>query len=116
MFHSLIKEVWNSAPGLVNLMLSGVDGIVVSKHHDSDEDDFLAAEAANLIKESIRFGKELDSGNLLNISTHYEDKIVVIQMVTPEYFLLGILDDPKFLSLVKYRFTLKSYEWYSVIA
>lgn len=116
MFHSLIKEVWDCAPGLENLMLSGIDGIVVSKHHESEEDEYLAAEAANLIKEGIRFGAELGSGKLINISTHYDEKIVVIQMVTQEYFLLGILNDPKFLSLVKYRFTLKSYEWYSVIA
>ena len=48
MFHSLIKEIWASTPGLQNLLLSGVDGIVVSRYHENETDDFLAAEAANL--------------------------------------------------------------------
>ena len=116
MFHSLIKEIWASSPGLENLLLSGIDGIVVSRHHDNETDDFLAAEAANLIKEGQRFGKELESGPLQSLSTHFEDRLILIQMISSDYFILGVLSDPKFLGVVRYRFSLKSYEWYSAIA
>jgi len=104
MFHNLIKEIWGTTPGLKNLLLTGVDGIVIEKHHESEYDEFLGAEAANLVKESQRFGTELGSGPL------------TIQMVTQEYFLLGILENASHLGIVRYRFNLKSYEWYSAIA
>ncbi len=116
MFHSLIKEVWSSSPGLVNLLLAGVDGIVVAQHHETDLDDFVAAEAANLIKDTQRFGQELGAGELRGLTTHFNDSVLVIQMVTDDYFLVGTLKDARHLSRVKYRFNLKSYEWYSAIA
>lgn len=116
MFHNLIKEIWTTTSGLENVLLSGIDGIVISRHHESENDDFLVAEAANLIKESQRFGTELGSGSLMSLFTHYEDLIITIQMVTEDYFLLGILKDPKYLGMVRYRFTLVAYEWYSAIA
>lgn len=116
MFHNLIKDIWGTTPGLKNLLLTGVDGIVIEKHHDSEADEFLAAEAANLVKESQRFGSELGSGPLTFLSSHYEHMTLAIQMVTQEYFLLGFLEDSSHLGIVRYRFNLKSYEWYSAIA
>ena len=116
MFHNLIKEIWGTTPGLRNLLLTGIDGIVIEKHQESEADEFLAAEAANLIKESQRFGAELGSGPLTFLSSHYEDMTLAIQMVTSEYFLLGILEDARHLGIVRYRFNLKAHEWYSVIA
>jgi len=116
MFHDLLKEVWETTPGLTNVLLSGIDGIVVAKQRESEQDDFLAAEAANLIKECQRFGGEIKSGPLLSLNAHYEDQAVVIQMVTSEYFLLGIVKDAKRFGEVRFRFAQKSYEWYSAIA
>ena len=116
MFQSLIDEIWDTTPGLENVLLSGIDGIVIARRHERESDEFLAAEAANLIKESQRFGEELSAGSLLNLYTQFENLIVIIQMVTDEYFMLGILKDPKNLGLVRYRFNLMSYEWYSTIA
>ena len=116
MFGNLIKEIWSTTPGLENVILSGVDGIVIVRHHDSDFDDILVAEAANLIKESQRFGNEMESGSLKYLCSQYDDMILAIQMVTADYFLLGLLRDPKHLGMVRYRFTLKAYEWYSAIA
>ena len=113
MFRNLIKEIWQDTPGLENLLLTGVDGIVIVKHHENEEDEFLAAEAANLIKETQRFGEELRSGGLTFLSSQYEDMTIAIQMVTQEYFLLGLLKDPSHLGQVRYRFNLKAYEWYS---
>ena len=116
MFGNLIKEIWDTTPGLKNLLLTGVDGIVIEKHHEDEEDEFIAAEAANLVKESQRFGSELGSGSLKFLTSQYDGLVVAIQMVTAEYFLLGLMEDPKFLGMVRYRFSLKSYEWYSAIA
>jgi predicted regulator of Ras-like GTPase activity (Roadblock/LC7/MglB family) len=116
MFANLIKEIWTAAPGLKNLLLTGVDGIVIERQHDREEDEYLAAEAANLIKECQRFGDELSSGPLRFLTSQYDDLILVIQMVTDEYFLLGLLEDPKHLGRVRYCFSLKSNEWYSAIA
>jgi predicted regulator of Ras-like GTPase activity (Roadblock/LC7/MglB family) len=115
MFRNLIKDIWDTTPGLQNLLLTGIDGIVIEKHHENDADEFLAAEAANLIKESQRFGSELGSGSLMFMSSHYQDLVIAIQMITQEYFLLGLLEDPRHLGLVRYRFNLKAYEWYSAI-
>lgn len=115
MFRNLIKEIWDTTPGLKNLLLTGIDGIVIVKHHENDEDEFLAAEAANLIKESQRFGSELGSGSLSFMSSQYEDLVIAIQMITQEYFLLGLLEDSRYLGQVRYRFNLKAYEWYSAI-
>ncbi len=116
MFHELVKEVWESTPGLENALLSGVDGIVLAKCLEREQDDFIAAEAANLVKECQRFGGEIGSGPLLNLCTQYEDVAVIIQMVTEDYFLLGVVKDPKYFGEIRYRFALKSYEWYSAIA
>ena len=116
MFEDLIKEIWTKVGGLENLMLTGIDGMVVARHHQADEDDYLAAEAANLIKESTRFGNELDSGRLLSMCSQYEERTIVIQMITEEYFLLGVMNSPKNLGYFRYLLTLKSYEWYSAIA
>lgn len=116
MFHNLIKEIWNTTPGLENVLLSGIDGIVIARYHENEADEILVAEAANLIKESQRFGGELDTGALRCLVMQYEELIVVIQMVTEEYFLIGLLKDPKDLATVRYRFTMMSYEWYSMIA
>lgn len=116
MFHSLIKEIWSTTPGLENVLLSGIDGIVIARHHESDKDDIVAAEAASLIKDVQRFGEEMDAGPLKSLTAQYEDTMIAIQMVTSEYLLLGVLSDPQYLGLVQYRFTLKSYEWYSAIA
>lgn len=116
MFNNLIKEIWDITPGLKNVLLTGTDGIVIEKYRDSDEDEFLAAEAANLIKESQRFGAELGSGSLSFMTSHYEDMVIAIQMISQEYFLLGLLEDACHLGQVRYRFNLKAHEWYSVIA
>lgn len=116
MFHSLIKEIWTTTPGLENVMLAGTDGIIIARHHESEQDDFVVVEAASLVKEAHRFGSELESKNLLSICTYYDNLAVLIQMVTDEYFLVGIVKDAKHLGQVRYRFTLKSNEWYSAIA
>ena len=116
MFHNLIKEIWNTAPGLENVMLSGVDGIVIARHHESEQDDFIAAESANLVKESQRFGLEMGSDALVGLCTYYEGLAILIQMVTPEYFLVGLVKEVRHLGRIRYRFLLKSHEWYSAIA
>ncbi len=116
MFGNMIRDIWESTPGLENLLLSGVDGIVIEKKHDSDEDDLIAAEAGSLIKECQRFGEEISSGPMQFFSTQYEHCTIAIQMVTEDYFLLGIVKDSKYMGQVRYQFNLKSYEWYSAIA
>lgn len=116
MFHNLIKDIWQTTPGLDNVMLAGVDGIVIARHHESDTDDFIAAEAAALTKDSQKFGDELDSGTLNCLCLYYDDSAILIQMVTEEYFLIGVIKDVKFLGPIRYRLSLKAHEWYSAIA
>jgi len=116
MFADLIKEIWITTPGLKNLLLTGIDGIVIERREENEEDDYLAAEAANLVKECQRFGNELSSGSLGFLTSQYESLTLVIQMVTEEYFLLGMLEDTRYLGEVRYRFNLKAHEWYSAIA
>ena len=116
MFANLIMEIWKDTPGLTNLLLTGVDGIVIEKKNEIEEDEYVAAEAANLIKECQRFGTEMGSGGLQFLTSQFENKILAIQMVTDEYFLLGLLEDAKHLGRIRYSFNLKSYEWYSAIA
>ncbi len=116
MFANLINEIWTTTPGLKNLLLTGVDGIVIEKQREEEEDEFLAAEAANLVKECQRFGDELGSGSLQFLTSQYENLVLAIQLVTEDYFLLGLLEDARHLGEVRYRFNLKSYEWYSAIA
>lgn len=116
MFHNLIKDIWQTTPGLENVMLAGVDGIVIARHHESEIDDFIAAEAAALTKDAQKFGEELSSGTLGCICLYYEAFAVLIQMVTEEYFLIGVIKDIKFLGPIRYRLSLKAHEWYAAIA
>ncbi len=116
MFSNLIKQIWSQVSGVENLLLTGIDGIVVSKHHDHDEDDFLAAEVANLVKEGMRFGNELGSGGMRTLAAYFDERIILVQMINDEYFLVCILVDPKHLGSVRYQLMLKSYEWFSAIA
>lgn len=116
MFHSLIKEIWTTTPGLENVMLAGTDGIIIARHHENEQDDFVAVEAASLVKEAHRFGAEMKGDNLVSICTYFQNLSVLIQMVTEDYFLVGIIKELKFLGQIRYRFTVKSNEWYSAIA
>jgi predicted regulator of Ras-like GTPase activity (Roadblock/LC7/MglB family) len=116
MFRDLIQEIWKTTPGLENVMFSGTDGIVVARHHETPKDDFIAAELGNLIKETMRFGQELDADDLTSLGFQYGNKAIFIQMVTEEYFLIAIVTDPEHLGVVRYRFTLMAHEWYSAIA
>lgn len=97
-------------------MLAGIDGIIIARHHESEQDDFIVVEAASLVKEALRLGSELRSRDLVSICTYYQDLAVIIQMVTEDYFLVGIVKEAKHLGQIRYRFTLKSNEWYSAIA
>ena len=115
-FDKLINEIDENSSGVENLLLAGVDGIVVARKTELEMDDYLVAEAANLIKEAQRFGEELGSTDLVNLTTHYQDQIILIQMVSIEYFLLAILKDSRSLGKLRYRMSLKSHEWYSAIA
>ena len=116
MYHKLVDEIWDAVPGMVNVMFSGTDGIIISRKVELDEDEYIIAEAASLIKEGQRFGKELDSGGLRNMVSQYEEMTIVIQMITHEYFLMGLIKDQNLLGRLRYRLTMKSYEWYELIA
>lgn len=116
MFEELIKAVWAYSDDWENILLAGTDGIVISRKLELEEDDFIAAEASGMVKETLVFGKELNSGPLKTIVAQYKSNHMLIQMITDEYFLIGLLKTDKQIGRAKYGFLLKAYEWYSAIA
>lgn len=116
MFHEMIGDIANRMQGIQNVIVAATDGIVVSKLAQRDEDELMVVEASSLVRECQRFGSELASGELHNLVFAYGQKTVVIQMISDEYFLMGICSRRDWAGKLKYLLKVKSYECYSIIA
>jgi len=116
MFKNIIDEIAQGIPGIDNILVGGIDGIIVAKMRHDELDELLVVEAAGLVKEAMRFGSEMQSGNLGCLVYEFEGKYIVIQMISDTYFLIGRIGDTKYLGKLKYHLRLKSYDCYTLVA
>ncbi len=115
MFHEIIDDIANRMQGVQNIIIAATDGIMVSKLAQRDEDELMVVEAASLIKECQRFGSELESGELRNLVFTYKQRSVVIQLISEDYFLMGICSKLNWTAKLKYLLKVKSYDCYRMI-
>lgn len=115
MFLEIIDDVANRVEGLRNVILAGTDGITVSKLVSRDEDELMVVEAAGLVKECQRFGREMAAGEVRELVFSFSQQTLVLQMVSDDYFLLGICSSKQRVGKLRYLLKVKSYECHTVI-
>lgn len=115
MFQAIIESIGSDIPTVENVILAATDGIVVARRKRLPGDDVVTVEAANLVRECLQFSSELKAGPLEHMVFHFKDRILAVQMVNEEYFLLGLATEPRRLGKLKYQLKLKAYECYSAI-
>lgn len=116
MFQEKIRAISQSVPDAENVILAGMDGIIVARYRATKNDDSTTVEAAELIRECTRFGSELGSGDLQHLVFSFDDKTVVIQMINEDYFFVGIINNTQYIGKLKYQLKLKSYECYPMVS
>ncbi len=96
-----------SVPGSRGIMIVGIDGIPVEQWVAGPDVnlDLVATEFTNLLKGSRRNSRDTGLGDLQQIIILAENGILIIGDITPDYFLLFLLDPAG--NLGKARFELR---------
>ena len=90
-FRDVLSGIRNRVEGTLAVSLIGLDGIAIDSINDARVPlDVLGAEFGGFIK-SIRPNAELDTGEVLQFSLVTERYITFLSAVTPEYFVLLVL-------------------------
>ena len=90
-FEAVVEEVLNRCPGARGAAVVDSDGIpVVSVDRDGRLEE-LAAEYSTVVREIQRAARELDHGQLEQVSVDAEKVTVMLTAITAEYFLVLLL-------------------------
>ena len=92
MFRAVLQGIATRVDGTLAVSLIGLDGIAIETiNRDSVPLDIMGAEFGGFVK-SIRVSNtELNTGEVLQFSLVTEKYITFLSAVTPEYFLLLVL-------------------------
>ena len=90
-FHDVLASIQQRVEGTLAVSLIALDGIAIETiSTDSVPLDVIGAEFGGFIK-SVRPNAELDTGEVLQFSLVTEKYITFLSAVTPEYFILLVL-------------------------
>lgn len=90
-FRQVLSGIRDRVEGTLAVSLIGLDGIAIDTvNHGQVPLDVLGAEFGGFIK-SVRPNAELDTGEVLQFSLVTEKYITFLSAVTPEYFILLVL-------------------------
>ncbi len=90
-FRQVLSGIRDRVEGTLAVSLIGLDGIAIDTVNQGDVPlDVLGAEFGGFIK-SVRPNAELDTGEVLQFSLVTEKYITFLSAVTPEYFILLVL-------------------------
>ena len=96
MLKSILHGLVENTPGAQSAILMGCDGIAVDQVHKlSDADDSgqnVVVEFAAIVKEVMHTAAMLSVGNLEEITVKCEQMVVVLTMLTDEYFVALLLE------------------------
>lgn len=107
MFAEILESVMEKVEGALGAVIMGMDGIAIEKRFldEAANLESLAAEYTSLLHTSYSSAPEMGLGTLEEFITTTNNRLVVVHMITPEYFLLVLL--AKDGNLGRARFELK---------
>lgn len=92
MFRRVLSDVRDRVDGAVAASLIGLDGIAIEKVGGSDVPlDVLGAEFGGFVKSIRNTNTELNTGDVLQFTLVTEKYITFLSEVTPEYYILLVL-------------------------
>jgi len=93
MFNELLESITSKVEGTLGAIVMGMDGISIEKRLPDDTNiEVLAAEYTSLLKASSAAAQEIGQGPLEELIVSTDSSIITIRMITPEYFLLLLLN------------------------
>jgi predicted regulator of Ras-like GTPase activity (Roadblock/LC7/MglB family) len=95
MFGELLDSFLNKVEGALGAVVMGMDGISIEKRlpDDGTNIEALAAEYTPLLKASSATTQEMSLGFLDELVVSAGNGIIIVRMITPEYFLLVLLSE-----------------------
>jgi len=113
-FEDILEELVTVAPGAAAATLMGMDGIPLAcfpanrDGNDTGGSDIepLGVEYGKILGEIIKASEVLRLGKLRDVTLNLEDVVVLMRLVTPEYFIALLLDNAAMVG--KARFVMKS--------
>lgn len=94
MFAEILQEILDGTLGAVGVVLMGYDGIAIEQHFkpcDGPDLQIVTIEYANVLKEIKHTVDILNTGAMEEVSIKTERFIVIIRVLTEEYFVALIL-------------------------
>jgi predicted regulator of Ras-like GTPase activity (Roadblock/LC7/MglB family) len=93
MFQDLLTNLLTRVEGAERVILAGIDGVLLeaSPRDPAEHAERLAAEYAAVARAAQRASATLESTNLASLVLTTSRSKLVVQMITPEYFLLVCL-------------------------
>ena len=94
MFSEHLKKIVDNVEGAVGALIMGLDGIAVDRHVRDAETvdiDTIGMEFSYILTQIIKASEVLEVGALQEISIKAEQLVVVLRMVTAEYFVAVVL-------------------------
>jgi predicted regulator of Ras-like GTPase activity (Roadblock/LC7/MglB family) len=94
MFAEVLESIFEKVEGILGVIVLGMDGISIEKRSREEVPNLeaLAAEYTSLLKGSSATTQDIGLGILEEMIVSSDTRVVLVRMVTPEYFLLAILD------------------------
>ncbi|HVN80344.1 MAG TPA: hypothetical protein VMW38_15215 [Terriglobia bacterium] len=94
MFGEVLDSVLNKVEGALAAIVMGMDGIPIEDRVSGDtvNVEALAAEYSSLLKGTALTTQEVGLGLIQEMVVSSENRVIVIRMITPEYFILVLLD------------------------
>ncbi len=113
-FEDILKDLVAVAPGAVAATLMGMDGIPLacfpasddSSESDGSDIEHLGVEYGKILGEIVKASEVLHLGKIRDVTLNLEDVVVLMRLVTPEYFIALLLEDAAMIG--KARFVMKS--------
>jgi predicted regulator of Ras-like GTPase activity (Roadblock/LC7/MglB family) len=95
MFIEILQRIVQETGGGVGAVLMGYDGIAVEQFFAPDQDvdlHMVVVEYSNVLKEIRRTAEILNLGEMEEVSIRTSQFIIVIRMLTTDYFIALIID------------------------
>ncbi len=108
-FEDILEELVSGAPDALAATLMGMDGIplaCLSAAGVAGDIETLGVEYGKILGEIVKASEVLQLGSLVEVTLNLEDVVVLMRLVTPEYFVALLLKDTAMTG--KARFVMKS--------
>ena len=94
MFREQLKKVVDNVDGGVGALIMGLDGIAIDRYVRDGESldiDTIGMEFSYILTQIRKAGETLAAGDIQEISIKAEQLVIVMRMLTDEYFLAAAL-------------------------